>query len=83
MNDIVSRLIMATILYLINMSIGVIVAMHENLPARFAGILNGQDVPKDLLTFNSTAVSPSLLYMVVIAVLVVAEFKGEIIDYSF
>ena len=53
-------LILVSACYLVSASVGAAVAMATHLPARFAGILRGNDVARDFLTLNGTALSPDL-----------------------
>jgi hypothetical protein len=53
-------LILSSLGYLMTASIGAALAITMDLPARFGGILNGTDVPRDFLIINGTALSPDL-----------------------
>jgi hypothetical protein len=56
-------LVFSSVFYLISAGIGTALAIREYLPARFGGILSGDDVVKDFLTFG-TALSPPLVLLV-------------------
>lgn len=68
------NLILASVLYLVSAGTGTAVALAEHLPARFGGILIGNDVLADFLTLNGTALSAPLFMLVIQAVLTVLLF---------
>jgi hypothetical protein len=53
----------ASIIYLFSAALGTWVAFNHNLTANFGGFLNGQNVIRDFLTLNGTALSPPLPLM--------------------
>lgn len=55
--------VLASILFLVSASVGVVMAITTYLPARFGGLLSGTDVVRDFLLFNGTALSPDLALM--------------------
>jgi hypothetical protein len=65
-------LVIASIVSLIANTLGTILALQHNLMADFGGFLNGQNVLRDFLGFNGTALSapfPFLLIQFVLTVL--------------
>lgn len=61
-------LLVSSACYLATASTGAAVAIVTHLPARFAGILRGDDVARDFLGVNGTALSPDLALVVAQAV---------------
>lgn len=57
-------LVTSSILYLVSAGIGTIIAFQQNLTANFGGFLNGQDILKDFLTTNGTALSAPLPFLI-------------------
>lgn len=57
-------LVISSILYLVSAGIGTIIAFQQNLTANFGGFLNGQDILKDFLTTNGTALSAPLPFLI-------------------
>ncbi len=55
------RLILASVLCLVNLGIGAVVALREELPAEFAGKRSGKSARDDFLTGSGTALSPPLV----------------------
>lgn len=53
-------LVLSSAGFLVSGSAGALLAINTHLPARFAGILNGNDVLHDFLLLNGTALSPDL-----------------------
>jgi hypothetical protein len=53
-------LLLASGCYLASAGAGTALAIVEDLPARFAGILHGNDVARDFVTWRGTALSPPL-----------------------
>ncbi len=51
------------LLYLVNAAVGAATAIRENLPAEFAGVLEGQHVPRDFWSGAGTALSPPFTAM--------------------
>ena len=62
-------LLLSSICYLVTASTGAAVAIAAHLPARFAGMLHGQDVARDFVGINGTALSPPLALLLAQAVL--------------
>jgi hypothetical protein len=61
-------LVAASLVNLLSNSLGTFVAFQHHLTAAFGGFLNGQDILRDFLTFNGTALSapfPFLLFQLV------------------
>lgn len=59
-NTIPRGLVLSPICFLVSGSLGALLAIATNLPARFGGILNGNNVLQDFLLLNGTALSPDL-----------------------
>ena len=57
-------LVISSILFLISNIIGTVIAFQKGLTADFGGFLNGQDILKDFLTTNGTALSAPLPFMI-------------------
>lgn len=53
-------LVLSSAGFLVSGSAGALLAINTHLPARFGGILNGNDVLHDFLLLNGTALSPDL-----------------------
>jgi hypothetical protein len=66
-----SRLIVSSILYLVNAGVGATIALRENLPGEFAGKRSGKPARDDFVTGFGTALSPSLSMLVVQALFIV------------
>lgn len=56
-------LVLWSLCYLASATAGTALAIAQHLPARFGGILNGNDVAMDFLTLNGTALSPALFML--------------------
>src|SRR2546423_198010 len=69
-------LVLASIFVLFSASAGTILAIRGHLPARFGGILHGNDVVQDFITFNGTALSAPLLLLVGQIVFTVLIFRS-------
>jgi len=59
-NKSLNGLILSSTGFLISATIGAQLAITHNLPARFGGLLSGNDVAGDFLLVNGTALSPDL-----------------------
>jgi hypothetical protein len=57
-------LIVWSLCYLASSAAGAVLSIDQHLPARFGGILNGNDVAMDFLTLNGTALSPALFMLI-------------------
>jgi hypothetical protein len=58
-------LALSSIGFLASASIGTLLAIAHDLPARFGGLLSGTDVLRDFLLLNGTALSPDLALLLV------------------
>jgi hypothetical protein len=67
-------LVFSSVFYLISASAGTALAIREYLPARFGGILSGNDVVRDFLSVG-TALSPPLVLLVSQIVLTVCVLR--------
>ena len=65
MNTSLKWLVLASITNLVGNSLGTIIALQQDLPADFGGVLNGHNVLRDFLTFNGTALSAPLPFLVI------------------
>jgi hypothetical protein len=71
-------LIVWSLCYLAGSVAGAILSISQHLPARFGGILSGNDVAMDFLTFNGTALSPALFMLLAqVAFMVLALGSGR------
>jgi hypothetical protein len=68
-------LVFSSIFVLFSASAGTILAIRDHLPARFGGILHGDDVVQDFITFNGTALSAPLFLLLGQIVFTVLVFK--------
>ncbi len=59
------RLINISIFYLISSAIGTALAVQENLPSEFGGLLQGKNVLNDFISGLGTAFSPPLIVLAV------------------
>ena len=59
------RLIFASVLCLVSLGIGAVIALREDLPAEFAGQRSGKSARDDFLTGSGTALSPPLVMFIV------------------
>ncbi len=71
------RLILASILYLVSAGAGTAMAIRQDLPADFAGIVRGENVTRDFLTWKGTALSPPLVMLLAQVLLTVYAVRGE------
>jgi hypothetical protein len=72
-------LVAASLVNLISNSLGTWVAFQHHLTAAFGGFLNGQDILRDFLAFNGTALSapfPFLLIQLVVTGLVLRPARA-------
>ena len=58
-------LVVASTVSLVANTFGTILALQHNLPADFGGFLNGQNVLRDFLGFNGTALSAPFPFMLI------------------
>jgi len=58
-------LVLASLTNLVGNVLGTILALQYHLPAGFGGLLHGQDVLRDFLTFNGTALSAPLPFLLI------------------
>ncbi len=65
MSRLVSRLVSISICYLLIAQIGSALAVIENLPAEFGGLLHGKVVLNDFVSGLGTAISPPLIMLVI------------------
>src|SRR5690348_6005141 len=70
------RLILASILYLVNAAIGTLLAVQGNLPSEFFG-KDGKPALEDFLIGNGTALSPPLYLCIVAILLIVLAFQSR------
>ena len=64
--------------YLASAAAGTVLAINNHLPARFGGILHGNDVAMDFLTLNGTALSaPLFMLLVLVAFTALALGSGR------
>jgi len=56
-------LVLWSLCYLASAAAGTVLAINNHLPARFGGILHGNDVAMDFLTLNGTALSAPLFML--------------------
>jgi hypothetical protein len=70
-------LAIVSILNLLSNSLGAFVAIRRNLLANFGGFLGGQDVVRDFLGFNGTALSAPLAFLILEAVFILLAARGE------
>jgi hypothetical protein len=52
-------------------------AIRQDLPADFAGIVRGENVTRDFLTWKGTALSPPLVMLLAQVLLTVYAVRGE------
>lgn len=71
MESTLSRLIVASSLYLINAGAGATIAIRNNLPGEFAGKRSGKSARDDFVSGSGTALSPPLIMFVVQALCIV------------
>lgn len=69
-------LILVSSLYIVGASLGALLSMTTDLPARFGGLLNGRDVPRDFLLLDGTALSPDLAMLLGQFVLIVCAARA-------
>jgi hypothetical protein len=62
-------LVLASVCYLMSASLGAALSIVIHLPARFGGLLHSDDVLRDFLLINGTALSPNLTLLLVQVVL--------------
>jgi hypothetical protein len=60
-----TSLVIASTVNLVANTLGTILALQHNLPADFGGFLNGQNVLRDFLGFNGTALSAPFPFMLI------------------
>jgi hypothetical protein len=65
MNTSLKWLVLASLTNLVGNSLGTVIALQHNLTANFGGFLNGQDVLRDFLTMNGTALSAPLPFLLI------------------
>jgi hypothetical protein len=70
-----TSLVVASIVSLVANSLGTILALQHNLTADFGGFLNGQNVLRDFLGFNGTALSAPFPFMLIQLVLTVLTLR--------
>jgi hypothetical protein len=58
-------LVLASACYLLSASLGAALSIVMHLPARFGGLLKSDDVLRDFLLINGTALSPNLALLLV------------------
>ena len=58
-------LVLASLANLVGNGFGTMLALQYNLTGDFGGLLNGQDVLRDFLTFKGTALSAPLPFMLI------------------
>lgn len=68
-------LVLASVSYLISASLGAALAIATHLPAGFGGLLHGNDVARDFLLLNGTALSPDLAMLVAQLVFTVCALR--------
>ena len=73
-------LILSSMLCLISASIGTLLAMRVHLPANFAGLLHGNDVIQDFLTWRGTALSAPFSMLFIQLVLTIGVLGGGWIE---
>ena len=72
------QLVLTSMLYLSSAGAGGAIAIKQDLPADFAGIVRGDDVTRDFLTWKGTALSPPLAMLLVQGMLtVIAARRGR------
>src|SRR5689334_1987770 len=72
-----NSLVVASIVSLIANSLGTILALQHNLTADFGGFLNGQNVLRDFLGINGTALSAPFPFMLIQLVLTVVTLRSS------
>ncbi len=77
MNELVKRLVAASLVNLIGNSLGTIVALQRRLPADWGGALNGQDVLRDFLGFKGTALSAPLPFLLIQLALIGLALRAD------
>ncbi len=70
-------LVIASIVSLVANTLGTILALQHNLPADFGGFLNGQNVLRDFLGFNGTALSAPFPFMLIQLALTVLTLRSS------
>lgn len=71
-------MVTASIVNLIANTLGTILALQHNLTADFGGFLNGQNVLRDFLGFNGTALSAPFPFMLIqLALTILALRSGQ------
>ncbi|HUF38978.1 MAG TPA: hypothetical protein VMN57_10675 [Anaerolineales bacterium] len=67
MNTSLKWLVLASLTNLVGNSLGTVIALQHNLKANFGGFLNlnGQEVLRDFLTMNGTALSAPLTFLLI------------------
>lgn len=68
-------LVLFSVLYLVSTSMGAILAIMTHLPARFGGMLTGNNVLQDFLLINGTALSPDLAMLLGQLVLTICALR--------
>ncbi len=68
-------LIVSSILYLVNAGVGAKIALSENLPGEFAGKRSGKSARDDFVTGFGTALSSSLIMLVVQALFIMLALR--------
>jgi hypothetical protein len=78
MNNSLKWLVLASLTNLVGNSLGTVIALQHNLTANFGGFLHGQDVLRDFLTMNGTALSAPLAFLLIqLGLTVLALLPGK------
>lgn len=68
-------LVLWSLLYLASSMAGTLLAIRDHLPAEFGGILHGDNVPVDFLTWMGTALSPPLVMLIAQVVFMALDLR--------
>lgn len=68
--------VLSSVLYLASATCGTILAIKDHLPAQFGGIMSGDNVAIDFLTWMGTALSPPLVMLLAQIVLTICALQA-------
>ena len=70
------KLLIVSVLYLINAGLGTALALRDDIPAEFAGIRTGKPVWRDFVTLWGTGLSAPLFMLVAHALFIILAGRG-------
>jgi hypothetical protein len=65
MDTFVRPLLAASVGFLVSSSVGTVLAVGQHLPANFAGLIRGNAIMRDFMSYRGTALSPPLVLLLI------------------